>query len=256
VIPYIYVGSFPLGHLRVSSFVTLAGLGCLAACALTVWRGRRFGLSYQRTEEMCLWAVLAAYFGAHLGNWIYYPEDLSLLAKHPQLVLRSGLSSFGGFLGGLVGIALFFVCRRVRGGERWRYADAIAYSLPFAGILGRLGCSLVHDHPGLRTTNWLAVRYPDAPRWDLGLLELFFLTGLAAVFLALDRKHRASGFYFGLFFLSYGLFRLGLDQLHVDPPRYLGWTVDEYAALAAIIVGGLSLARVRRPVPVGAGARV
>ena len=38
---------------------------------------------------------------------------------------------------------------------------------------GRIGCFLIHDHPGTLAHGagkWFAVNYPDGPRYDLGLL--------------------------------------------------------------------------------------
>jgi phosphatidylglycerol:prolipoprotein diacylglycerol transferase len=102
-----------------------------------------------------------------------------------------------------------------------------------------MGCYLVHDHPGIRTTSFLSVRYPEGTRYDLGLLEALFLIALAAVFLFLDRKPRPRGFFYVAFLLLYGLFRFQLDRLHVDPPRYAGWTVDQVASSLMILTGGV-----------------
>src|SRR5699024_7649510 len=74
-------------------------------------------------------------------------------------------------------------------------------------------------------------------RYDLGLIEALFLFALAIVFYCLDSRVRRPGFFFAAYFCVYGPFRFLLDRLHVDPPRYFGWSVDQYAALAATIAG-------------------
>jgi len=69
------------------------------------------------------------------------------------------------------------------------------------------------------------------------------------VFLLLDRKPRPRGFYYVAFMFSYGSFRFLLDRLHVDPPRYGGWTVDQIAAsilLAGGVITILELMRLER----------
>ena len=111
-----------------------------------------------------------------------------------------------------------------------------SYAFPFAWIFGRLGCTIVHDHPGAHTTSWLAVRYPDGPRYDLGLLELLFTVLVAGAFLVLDRRKRPTGFYLGWFLLVYGLFRLLLDTLHVDEGKHL-WSPDRCFSLIAAMTG-------------------
>ena len=108
----------------------------------------------------------------------------------------------------------------------------IAYSLPFAWMLGRLGCALAHDHRGLWSTNWIAVRFPEGARYDLGLVEFLFLIGLAALFRWLDRSGRPAGFFFGLYGVTYGLFRAWLDTLHIQPFRFFGGATAVLIGLA------------------------
>lgn len=227
-------------------FLLLVVTAIVVACAIIILRGHRQGLAYERTEELCLWAALAGYLGAHLFRFVYVPHDFSKVLQDPRYLFAGGIASFGGFFGGLAGVFGFFYRRNIGFGQRLKFLDLAGFALPFSWVFGRVGCALVHDHPGVRTTSWLGVRFPGGTRYDLGLLEVFFLLALGGLFLLLDRVPRPAGFYFAWFFLLYGIFRLGLDQLHVDPPRYLGWTVDQYAALAAITTGGLALGLMMR----------
>ena len=237
MIPYFHVERFYFAGASVSSFVALVSLGCLVACAVAVARGKQTGIPVERSEELCLWAIVASYLGARVAPWLLHPSFVRAVWDSPEVLLETGLSSAGGFAGGLLGIVAFFWRRSIPGPERWNYADTVAFALPFGGVLGRLGCALVHDHPGLRSSNWLAVRYPDFPRWDLGLLECLFLVLLAFAFLLSASRPRPPGWFFGVFFLTYGLFRLSTGGLRVDPSRYGGWTIDQYAGTAAAIVG-------------------
>lgn len=237
MIPYVHIEVFHFGPVSLPSFIAMVGLGTLIGCAVSIVRARRLGLSATRMEELCAWILVMTYLGAHAAGWLYRPASASILFEQPWLFFSAGLASFGGFAGALAAVILFFWRRRVPTMDRWKYADAIAFALPFAWLIGRVGCALVHDHPGARSMSWLAVRYPDGPRYDLGLLEVFFLAGMCAVFLLLDRRQYSRGFFFGGFFLPYGIFRLLIEPLRIDPPRYFGWTVDQYAASAAVCLG-------------------
>jgi phosphatidylglycerol:prolipoprotein diacylglycerol transferase len=119
----------------------------------------------------------------------------------------------------------------------------MAYVFPLSWAIGRLGCSLVHDHPGIRSESWLAVRYPDWPRYDLGVLGLFFLLLLAGLFRALDARPRPPGFFAAAALLAVGVFRIWIDQYQVDPPRYYGWSVDQYNAIILLLLSALLIAR-------------
>jgi phosphatidylglycerol:prolipoprotein diacylglycerol transferase len=100
-----------------------------------------------------------------------------------------------------------------------------------------MGCYLVHDHPGIRTSSWLGVRYPGGARYDLGLLEIFFLLALGVAFLILGKEARPRGFFRAVLFLSYGTFRLLEDRVTIAPHRYFGWSVDQIAAAVMIALG-------------------
>jgi phosphatidylglycerol---prolipoprotein diacylglyceryl transferase len=131
----------------------------------------------------------------------------------------------------------------------WRevlsFFDIAAFAFSFAWIFGRTGCALAHDHVGIESTSFLAVRFPSGPRYDLGLLELFWTIAICAIFLRLDRKPRPTGFFLAAFLVLYAPVRFALDTLRVGDERYFGWTPGQYASIAAIFVGILLLARLK-----------
>jgi len=233
MIPFVEIHSVRLGLIRIPIQPLLASIGILAGHFLFKRRARRIGLEEATAGVMSFWMVVGGLAGAHLFRFAYLPE---LLRQDPWIWTKTsaGLSSFGGLAGGLIGAGLYGLARRVR---LTAYLDALAFVFPMAWIFGRIGCSLVHDHPGLRSTSLLAVNYPGFPRFDLAVLEVLFLALVVIpLFLVFDRKTRPASFYLPVFLTLYGVFRVLLDALHVDPPRYLGWSVDRiaYGVVAAI----------------------
>ncbi|HMD49501.1 MAG TPA: prolipoprotein diacylglyceryl transferase family protein [Bryobacteraceae bacterium] len=114
--------------------------------------------------------------------------------------------------------------------ESMRRLDIIAYAMPIGWMIGRLGCTLAHDYRGLESTSWIAVNFPEGPRYDLGLIEFLFLIGMATGFKLLDRRPRPAGFFFGMYGVVYGGFRIWLDTLHQQPNRF-------YGGIAGVVVG-------------------
>lgn len=83
-------------------------------------------------------------------------------AIHPGRIDIVPFCVLGGFAGGVLGLRIFFRFRRpdVDAEIRLRYLDVIAYVFPFAWVIGRLACTVAHDHPG-RITN-------SPPTWPGG----------------------------------------------------------------------------------------
>lgn len=237
--PYIDTTHWHIGNIAFNPFPALVALALATGYLVATRRAERSGISREHFTRLGVWVILAAFVGGHIAKFFYSPQDLSRIFAHPAVLLQvlNGQASFGGFIGGFITAQVFLWRHKVPYRDWFLYADATAFAVPCSWWIGRVGCYLLHDHPGVRTASWLGVRYPGGTRYDLGLLEALFLLSLAAVFLLLDRKPRRRGSYYVAFLFSYGIFRLLLDRLHVDPPRYGGWSVDQIAATIMIALG-------------------
>jgi phosphatidylglycerol:prolipoprotein diacylglycerol transferase len=238
LIPYFELHFVTIGPVSIPIFPVL----CVAGLLVGLWRGairaQRLGVWPLVRRPFPYLVIGGGYLGAMLLKLAYAP--------FPGLQGIPGIASFGAAFGGLAATGAYFRWRRVSFRQALRVVDVMAFVFPLSWAIGRLGCTLVHDHPGIRSDSWLAVRYPDGPRYDLGLLGMLFLLVLAAVFQLLDRKPRPDGFYTALALVLVGIFRFGLDRLQIDPPRYFGWSVDQYNSLIVFALGSALIPLVRR----------
>lgn len=199
-------------------------------------------------EGLPSWAVIGGMAGAHLLHVLGYHPEL-LREQGPLTVLKfwEGLSSMGGVLGGLAGILIFF--RRHHIAIR-PYLDPMALATAPAWALARVGCFLVHDHPGVRSTFFLAVQFPGGARHDLGLYDVFVLATVSAVLYLLARRRPPAGTLMGVLAMTYSVPRFFLDFLRAsDLPesdgRYFGLTPAQYIVPVLFVVGVVLVVRAR-----------
>jgi phosphatidylglycerol:prolipoprotein diacylglycerol transferase len=252
VFPYIEHPVLTIGSYELQAFRVLALSAIVVEYAIVVKRAPRHGFTTDQASSLIAWATVLGLVSAHVFDTLfYYPEQLR---EDPLALFRiwTNLSSWGGMVGGLAGVALVTWRRGLGPGGVLRFLDLAVYALPFTLCVGRLGCALQHDHLGVDSTHFLAVNFPTGPRFDLGLLEFLYLIPVSLLFFALGRKPRPAGFYLGLFFAVYGPVRFAMDVLRSDDKRYLGWTPAQYLCVATALAGAalvVWLLRRRRAAP-------
>jgi phosphatidylglycerol:prolipoprotein diacylglycerol transferase len=233
VIPYFEFPSLSLGPFTLQIFGIFAALGVLVGAKISMTAARQDGLDTRPIGDYAAWGVGAGVVVGHLVHLLlYHPEELT--SPWRLLAVWEGLSSFGGLLGAVIAAIVYFRVHRIRLQD---YADAFALGIAPGWGIARLGCFAIHDHPGVRTTFPLAVRFPDAPRHDLGLYDALALFAIAGVVWGLRRAGHLRGRLLAVVALLYGTQRFLSDFLRAtDLPyvdaRYLGLTPAQYFCFA------------------------
>ena len=278
MIPYFPQPEFHLfGPITVHAFGAIVAVALIVGWKMAVARCRTKGLDPEIFEDLLLYVVLSGFIAAHLYSVLaYFPREAM---ENPLLLLKfwEDISSFGGFVGGLLGVWIFFrfKARNVGAEVRWRYMDAIAYVFPFAWAIGRVACTVAHDHPGTVTTFPLGISlsspeaqayisffYQEAGRLaelpprgelarmafhDLGWYEFLYMAFLMIpAFLVLDRKPRSTPFFLVVFPLFYVPARFLLDFLRISDARYFGLTPAQYAGIAVFLAAVILMVRMPR----------
>lgn len=244
MIPYLEWKTIALGPLTLQVWGLFAAIGVVAGTVFALRESKRAGLDAAKIESMALWTVLLAFIGARVFHVAFYEPGYYL--AHPLETLsvwKGGLSSFGGFFGAVVA---FLLKGHVLGLPFLKTADVLTPAA-FLGLgCGRIGCFLIHDHPGtLAHGAWtrFAVDYPDGARYDLGLLLTVVDFSLFFAFLLARRKPRPDGFHFTWILLVYAPIRFGLEFLRTADVRYFGLTPGQYGSMLLFGVGVALVAR-------------
>jgi phosphatidylglycerol:prolipoprotein diacylglycerol transferase len=251
MIPYFELPSLQLPFgLAIQPFGVFVALGLITGAYLAARAARRYGPGDDRPlRDVVTWALGGGVVGAHLLHLLaYHPEQLRDGGFIALFKVWDGLSSMGGILGALLAIILFFRARHIRLGP---YLNALALGTAPGWAIARIGCAVVHDHPGVLTRFPLAVQFPGGPRHDLGLDDFLVLSVLSAVLYILARRRPPEGALMGVLAIGYCVPRFFLDFLRAsDLPyvdgRILGLTAAQYLAPILTAVGVALLVRARR----------
>ncbi|MEP7126608.1 MAG: prolipoprotein diacylglyceryl transferase family protein [Byssovorax sp.] len=256
----------PLHPPTIKPFGTLVAIGVYVGSVVVMRHARQRGLNEKKTSEFIFWTVGVGFIGGHVLDAIFYHPDR--VTGDPLYIIKlwEGLSSYGGFVGALVGALAWRFSRKeaVMG-----YIECVASAFPLAWVFGRAGCASVHDHPGHRSDLWFAVQWPIGRghawegRFDLGLIEMTLMIPLAIAFWILwkRRPQRPLGFYMGVLCSAYAPVRFCLDFLREDEhdtfggdPRYAGLTPAQWACFALLGAGLYFLRMWKKGLDAGEGA--
>ena len=203
-------------------------------------------LDSDKLEDLVFYITLGIIIGGRLGYVLFYGGNS--FWRNPVQILevwKGGMSFHGGVLGVIVGAYLF--ARKIK----YKFlgiTDLVVLYAPIGIFCGRLA-NFINDELWGRVTDvaW-AVRFPNGgylPRHPSQLYEAFF-EGIV-IFVLLNWLWRykyvreRNGFVSALFVLSYGIFRVLMEQFR-EPDEQLGFffgniTMGQILSLPLMIVG-------------------
>jgi phosphatidylglycerol---prolipoprotein diacylglyceryl transferase len=284
VLPFVFLDESKLGPFHPY------GLACMLGFFFWDWAVMRLAVrrGFDRADfRVCvIWVFAMGCLFAWLIDAIFYqPPGKTVIGT---LFSLQGFSSTGAIVGATIG-GLVWTRVHIRKEEgRWKIGrrekpipmlsptEVVVATWPAAWAFGRLGCALIHDHPGVTVAkgtlgSLFAVAWPLGPddgthhilgplhvvtggstaRFDLGLLECFVLTCLAIYFATTWKKDWKPGSYTIVAGLFYGPIRFCLDFLRPSEGpggdlRHAGLTFAQYWSLAVIGIALYLLAKRRR----------
>ena len=254
MVPYIHIPVKHLGPIPLDPWGLLVTTGFVLGLEIARARGIRKGLDVRDVVDGIVFTVVMGFVGGHLVHVLaYHPEKLAADGIMSLVRVWEGFSSFGGFLGAVVGNVLFY--RVIRPRSYWEHADVVMFAFPFAWIFGRAGCAIVHDHIGRQTDFFLAVNFESAHpgmgiRHDLGLYESLFAMVISAVFFALRNRSMAPGSFLVVWCFLYAPVRFFMDflrntDLKSPDVRWEGLTPAQWGCIVMVLAGAAVAAKIR-----------
>src|SRR3954466_2452478 len=179
-LPYFHLGALDLG-IPIQWFGMIVAVGVLIGATPLRRYAEWHGVSDEHIRGLLTWVIVAGFLGAHefdvlayqwekIGDatmvqpagWWFLPAGM--WPSNWPLVFRiwDGISSYGGFIGGGLGFAIYVWWKRL---PARLFADITIVGLLPAFSIGRIGCTVVSDHVGAavepgRWYAFLAMTYP------------------------------------------------------------------------------------------------
>ena len=237
------------------------GLFALAGVALgvvtVVLLGRKRGIPGAQLGLIVPLATFAVAFGSHFFDVAWYQWDRASQDSMLWLRIYQGVSVFGGVAGAALVIWPLASNKPTPLGT---WADIAALGMLVGLFVGRIGCALVHDHPGVPTDLPAGVDFPVDRLWfegarelaggeqflrlhDVGLEELVLLLPLLIAAFAMRDRFTRPGMLAALISIGYAAIRFPLDLLRLaeSEPTKLGLTGGQWGCLVLAVVAGLAL---------------
>lgn len=244
MIPYFFLQTISFGPLTLQVWGICVCLGVLAGLLLILSLAKKKNLSKELIYDLFFWIFLGGLIGARLIHVFYYAWPV--YANDWAEIFRfwnGGMSSLGGFLGAFTSLLIFEKKRKISFKEFAPYGDILSLGFWLAWGMGRIGCFLIHDHPGRLSNFFLAVNFSNGARLDLGLLEAILAFGILALSIWVYKKNATvkPGKVLRAGLITYFIIRFFLDflrakDLTMSDPRYLALTPMQWAIIGGVLV--------------------
>lgn len=257
--------SLELGPLELRAYGVMIALGALAAVWMSQRRWAARGGNPEEISRIALWAIPAGLIGSRLyhviTDWRKFQEAgwLEVFA-----IWKGGLGIPGGMAAGIL-VGLWMVRRQ--GMNRGEVLAVVVPSLPLAQAIGRLGNWFNQELFGSPTDLPWGLEIDEAHRpaeyldvetfhptflyeavWNLllcGLLVILDRRRLSRRGPALvtdPRRVNRPGSLLAVYVLGYGLGRLWIEAVRIDPASLvLGVRVNIWMSLALVVISALYL---------------
>ncbi|MGC2234633.1 MAG: prolipoprotein diacylglyceryl transferase [Pyrinomonadaceae bacterium] len=223
-----YPELFRIGNFPINTYGVMLALGMLFALFVASRLAARDGLPRERIYDLGLWTLIGGLLGSKV--LMYFTEDnVNIFSLD---FLRSGGVYYGGFIGGLLALALLIRFYKL---PFWKVGDAFAPGLALGQAFGRQGCFAAGCCWGKPTDSIFGVHFTEAAHEFTGVPIISEETGLPlhlhptqlyesitmlivfGVLVYLHKNKKFDGQVLIAYGIIYGIVRFTIEFLRADP---------------------------------------
>ena len=241
-----------LGPFRLPAYGVFVSMGFFLAAYLAGKRAPREGIERDSIYDLAFWILLSGVLGARL---YFVLQHLGEFASSPVSILfvwRGGLAIIGGIVAGAAGAVAY--CR-IKGLPLFKTLDIVAWALPLAQAVGRIGCFFAGCCYGKPCSlSWAVVfKNPDslAPIGvPLHPTQLYHMFSNLLVFFVLSLVYRRKSFegqILSLYLMLYSVGRFIVEFFRGDNRGFWGpLSVPQWLCVGMFLVGAALYFALRR----------
>ena len=228
--------SFTVFGLTLPMYGVMSACGMLAAFILLTATRKYTRFNEDQALSMVIWAIIAGFLGAKILYWLV--EIKRILADPSYLLhtLREGFVFYGSLIGGLAGVGLYALKKKL---PFFAFTDYAIPGLVLGQAFGRIGCFFAGCCYGMECETSISIVFPaggvapaGVPLLPTQLMESAFLFLLAVFLVVLLKKKKPFGTVIGWYMVLYGVWRFVIEFFRRDERGFIG---------IFIFIGGLAL---------------
>jgi phosphatidylglycerol---prolipoprotein diacylglyceryl transferase len=204
---------------------------------MSLKEAKRKNVEISEFLDFLLMTFLSGLFFSRLFYFLFYYKqpfvEILLLFFNFS---KSGLTSFGGFFGGIVGVILFYLIKRKKV-NIWRLLDIVSLGIMLGLIFGRIGCFFAGCCYGKKIVMnipW-AIEYKNALRHPTQLYDLLNALFVFIVLQKLKYKKLFDGSMILIMLFLYSFIRIVIEFFRVGH-RVYGFTSNQYFYFGMLVV--------------------
>lgn len=222
-----YPELFKIGDFPINTYGVLLAVGLMLALFVAAKLAARDGLPKERIYDLGLWTIIGGLIGSKILMFFTEP-NVNIFSLD---FLRSGGVYYGGFLGGLIAVAVLIPLYKL---DFWKVSDAFAPGVALGQFFGRQGCFSAGCCWGTECHLPWGVQFTEQGHQNTGvpiygadgsdlflhptqLYESFAMLAVFGILVYLHRKKRFNGQVLIGYMILYPIIRFTIEFFRADP---------------------------------------
>ena len=237
--------SFQAFGLTIPMYGVMSAVGMLAAFVLLGFTRKHTRFSEDQALSAAIWAILAGFIGAKVLYWLVEIDQIIADPSYLIHTLREGFVFYGALIGGLAGVAIYSLIRKL---PFFSLTDYFIPALVIGHAFGRIGCVFAGCCYGMECESPISIVFPAGSAAPAGIpllptqiMESVFLFLLCAFLVWRLAKQKPFGTVSGWYMVLYGAWRFGIEFFRNDDRGAVGVLSTSQFISIFVLLGGVAL---------------